>query len=140
MYKGENEFQENLHDNTCDGGADMARCAWCDYDHFPNKNRGLNQEQLFQISLFVKISFNLEKYQFTCFIIPRFPVIVMKDIAPLVKIFGGVIVIFVILKVLDGFFHFTHTIMDLVAAIPYLNDIVILAIACIAMILIDKRL
>jgi hypothetical protein len=63
----------------------------------------------------------------------------MKDIAHLTKILGGVIVIFVILKVFDSFFHFTSIIMDLVTSIPYLNDIVILVVACIAMILIDRR-
>lgn len=64
----------------------------------------------------------------------------MKDITPVIKLIGGLIIIFIILKVIEDFFHITSLIQSVVSSIPYINDIILLLIAGAIMIAIEKKL
>ncbi len=64
----------------------------------------------------------------------------MKDITSIIKLIGGLIVIYIVLKVAEDVFHFTSLIQSLVSSIPYINDIVLLLIAGAIMIAIEKKL
>lgn len=64
----------------------------------------------------------------------------MKDITPVIKLIGGLIIIFIILKVIEDFFHITSLIQSVVSSIPYINDIILLLIAGAIMIAIERKL
>jgi hypothetical protein len=91
-------------------------------------------------SLFLQIAEDFTDAQSIWFNTKRRPLSCMKDITPIIKLIGGLIVIYIVLKVVEDFFHITSIIQSLISSIPYINDIILLLIAGAIMIAIEKKL